>query len=76
MVIPVLVVTALLCLVAAVSWARSARLRHRVWRGLDASDADEGAIRLAWGVYRKDLHAATFVTTEPGTNATAWWWCS
>jgi serine phosphatase RsbU (regulator of sigma subunit) len=60
MVIPVLVVTALLCLLAAVSWARSARLRQRVWRGLDASDADEGAIQLAWGVYRKDLHAATF----------------
>ncbi len=36
-------VTAVLCLAAAVSWARSARLRHRVWRALDASDADDGA---------------------------------
>jgi serine phosphatase RsbU (regulator of sigma subunit) len=60
MVIPVLAITAVLCLAAAVSWARSARLRHRVWRALDASDADDGAISLAWGIYRKDLHAATF----------------
>ncbi len=58
MVIPVLATTAVLCLAAAVSWGRSARFRHRAWRTLDSSDADEGAISLAWGVYRKDLHAA------------------
>ena len=50
MVIPVLAATALLCLAAALSWARSARFRHRVWRALDSSDSDEGAISLAWGV--------------------------
>ena len=63
MVIPVLATTAVLCLAAAVSWGRSARFRHRVWRTLDSSDADEGAISLAWGVYRKDLHAASYQCT-------------
>jgi serine phosphatase RsbU (regulator of sigma subunit) len=58
MVTPVLAATAALCLAAAVSWARSARYRHRVWRGLDTSEADDGARRLAWAVYRKDLQTA------------------
>jgi phosphoserine phosphatase RsbU/P len=60
MVIPVLAATGLLCLAAAASWGRSARYRHRVWRTLDSSDADEAAISLAWAVYRKDLHTAVF----------------
>lgn len=58
MVIPVLVATAVLCVGAALSWGRSARHRHRVWRALDASEADDGAISLAWASYRKDVHAA------------------
>lgn len=58
MVIPVLVATAVLCVGAALSWGRSARARHRVWRALDASGADEAAISLAWAAYRKDLHTA------------------
>ncbi len=55
---PILVILGLICLVAAVVWLRSARLRSRFLKNIDREDVDETAFALAQSALRREIHAA------------------
>jgi len=55
---PVLILLGIVCLAAALSWARSARHRYRLVGRIDPDTAPD-AYTLAWSTFRKEFHSAS-----------------
>ena len=55
---PVLTLLGIICLAAALSWARSARHRYRLVGRIDPEAAPD-AYTLAWSTFRKEFHSAS-----------------
>jgi hypothetical protein len=55
---PVLTLLGIICLAAAMSWARSARHRYRLLGRIDPETAPD-AYTLAWSTFRKEFHSAS-----------------
>ena len=55
---PVLTLLGIICLAAAMSWARSARHRYRLLGRIDPETAPD-AYTLAWSTFRKECHSSS-----------------
>jgi len=55
---PVLILLGIVCLAAALGWARSARHRYRLVGRIDPDTAPD-AYTLAWSTFRKEFHSAS-----------------
>ena len=70
---PLLSIVALVCLTAAVVWARSARYRHRQLRRLENGAGDPELLTLVRSDYRKDtLSGATYLVLAAVVGLFAW----
>ena len=70
---PLLSIVALVCLTAAVVWARSARYRHRQLRRLENGAGDPELLTLVRSDYRKDtLSGATYLVLAAVAGLFAW----